>query len=177
MKEFQDLKDSIRTIPDYPIDGVQFRDITTVLQNASLFKRMIEGMTKQWEKIPIDAILSIESRGFIMAGALAFNLNAAFVPLRKPQKLPFHTYNVSYELEYGASDMHIHKDALDDHKNLLIIDDLLATGGTVLAALDLIRKFEAKNVVGAGFLVNLPALGGLEKLENLGIKSKYLVEF
>ena len=177
MKEFQDLKDSIRTIPDYPIDGVQFRDITTVLQNASLFKRMIEGMTKQWEKIPIDAILSIESRGFIMAGALAFNLNAAFVPLRKPQKLPFHTYNVSYELEYGATDMHIHRDALDDHKNLLIIDDLLATGGTVIAALDLIRKFEDKNVVGAGFLVNLPALGGLEKLENLGIKSKYLVEF
>ena len=177
MKEFQDLKDSIRTIPDYPIDGVQFRDITTVLQNASLFKRMIEGMTKQWEKIPVDAILSIESRGFIMAGALAFNLDAAFVPLRKPKKLPFHTYNVSYELEYGATDMHIHKDALDDHKNLLIIDDLLATGGTVIAALDLIRKFEAKNVVGAGFLVNLPALGGLEKLENLGIKSKYLVEF
>ena len=177
MKEFQDLKDRIRMIPDYPIDGVQFRDITTVLQNASLFKRMIEGMTKQWEKIPIDAILSIESRGFIMAGALAFNLNAAFVPLRKPQKLPFHTYNVSYELEYGATDMHIHRDALDDHKNLLIIDDLLATGGTVIAALDLIRKFEAKNVVGAGFLVNLPALGGLEKLENLGIKSKYLVEF
>ena len=177
MKEFQDLKDSIRTIPDYPIDGVQFRDITTVLQNASLFKRMIEGMTKQWEKIPVDAILSIESRGFIMAGALAFNLDAAFVPLRKPQKLPFHTYNVSYELEYGATDMHIHKDALDDHKNLLIIDDLLATGGTVIAALDLIRKFEAKNIVGAGFLVNLPALGGLEKLENLGIKSKYLVEF
>ena len=177
MKEFQDLKDSIRTIPDYPIDGVQFRDITTVLQNASLFKRMIEGMTKQWEQTPIDAILSIESRGFIMAGALAFNLNAAFVPLRKPQKLPFHTYKVSYELEYGATDMHIHKDALDDHKNLLIIDDLLATGGTVIAALDLIRKFEDKNVVGAGFLVNLPALGGLEKLENLGIKSKYLVEF
>ena len=177
MKEFQDLKDSIRTIPDYPIDGVQFRDITTVLQNASLFKRMIEGMTKQWENIPIDAILSIESRGFIMAGALAFNLDAAFVPLRKPQKLPFHTYNVSYELEYGATDMHIHKDALDDHKNLLIIDDLLATGGTVIAAIDLIRKFEAKNIVGAGFLVNLPALGGLEKLENLGIKSKYLVEF
>lgn len=177
MIEFQDLKDSIRTIPDYPIDGVQFRDITTVLQNASLFKRMIEGMTKQWEKIPIDAILSIESRGFIMAGALAFNLNAAFVPLRKPKKLPFHTYKVSYELEYGATDMHIHKDALDDHKNLLIIDDLLATGGTVIAALDLIRKFEDKNVVGAGFLVNLPALGGLEKLENLGIKSKYLVEF
>ena len=177
MKEFQDLKDSIRTVPDYPFEGVQFRDITTLLQNRDLFKTMIDGMTKQWAETPIDAILSIESRGFIMAGALAFNLNAAFVPLRKPQKLPFHTYNVSYELEYGATDMYIHKDALDDHKNLLIIDDLLATGGTVIAALDLIRKFGAKNVVGAGFLVNLPALGGLKKLENLGIKSKYLVEF
>ncbi len=177
MKEFQDLKDSIRTVPDYPVKGVQFRDITTLLQNRDLFKKMIDGMTKQWAETPIDAILSIESRGFIMAGALAFNLNAAFVPLRKPQKLPFHTYNVSYELEYGATDMHIHKDALDNHKNLLIIDDLLATGGTVIASLDLIRKFEAKNIVGAGFLVNLPALGGFKKLENLGIKSKYLVEF
>ena len=177
MKEFQDLKDSIRTVPDYPVEGIQFRDITTLLQNRDLFKKMIDGMTKQWAETPIDAILSIESRGFIMAGALAFNLNAAFVPLRKPQKLPFHTYNVSYELEYGATDMHIHKDALDNHKNLLIIDDLLATGGTVIASLDLIRKFEAKNIVGAGFLVNLPALGGFKKLENLGIKSKYLVEF
>ena len=116
-------------------------------------------------------------QGIYNGWALAFNLDAAFVPLRKPKKLPFHTYNVSYELEYGATDMHIHKDALDDHQNLLIVDDLLATGGTVIAALDLIKKFEDKNVVGAGFLVNLPALGGLEKLENLGIKSKYLVEF
>ena len=123
MKEFQDLKDSIRTVPDYPVKGVQFRDITTLLQNRDLFKKMIDGMTKQWAETPIDAILSIESRGFIMAGALAFNLNAAFVPLRKPQKLPFHTYNVSYELEYGATDMHIHKDALNGHKNLLLIDN------------------------------------------------------
>ena len=177
MKEFQDLKDSIRTVFDYPVKGVQFRDITTLLQNASLFKKMIDGMTKQWEKIPIDAILSIESRGFIMAGALACNLDTAFVPLRKPQKLPWQTYSVSYELEYGATDMHIHQDALDGHENLLIIDDLLATGGTVIAALDLISKFQNKNVVGAGFAINLPDLGGLKKLEDLGIKSKYLIEF
>ena len=177
MKEFQDLKDSIRTVPDYPVEGVQFRDITTLLQNASLFKKMIDGMTKQWEKTPIDAILSIESRGFIMAGALARNLDAAFVPLRKPQKLPWRTYSVSYELEYGATDMHIHQDALDGHKNVLIIDDLLATGGTVIAALDLIRKFQNKNIVGAGFVINLPDLGGLKKLEDLGIKSRYLIEF
>ena len=144
MKEFQDLKDSIRTVPDYPVEGVQFRDITTLLQNASLFKKMIDGMTKQWEKTPIDAILSIESRGFIMAGALACNLDAAFIPLRKPQKLPWQTFRVSYELEYGATDMHIHQDSLDGHENLLIIDDLLATGGTVIAALDLISKFQNK---------------------------------
>ena len=177
MKEFQDLKDSIRTVSDYPVKGVQFRDITTLLQNANLFRKMIDGMTKQWEKIPIDAILSIESRGFIMAGALACNLDTAFVPLRKPQKLPWKTYSVSYELEYGATDMHIHQDALDGHENLLIIDDLLATGGTVIAALDLISKFQNKNVVGAGFAINLPDLGGLKKLEDLGIKSKYLIEF
>ena len=177
MKEFQDLKDSIRTVPDYPVEGVQFRDITTLLQNASLFKKMIDGMTKQWEKTPIDAILSIESRGFIMAGALACNLDTAFVPLRKPQKLPWKTYSVSYELEYGATDMHIHQDALDGHENLLIIDDLLATGGTVIAALDLISKFHNKNVVGAGFVINLPDLGGLKKLEDRGIKCRYLIEF
>jgi len=177
MKEFQDLKDSIRTVPDYPVEGVQFRDITTLLQNASLFKKMIDGMTKQWEKTPIDAILSIESRGFIMAGALACNLDAAFIPLRKPQKLPWQTFSVSYELEYGATDMHIHQDSLDGHENLLIIDDLLATGGTVVAALDLIGKFQNKNVVGAGFVINLPDLGGLKKLGDLGIKSRYLIEF
>ena len=177
MKEFQDLKDSIRTVPDYPVEGVQFRDITTLLQNASLFKKMIDGMTRQWEKTSIDAILSIESRGFIMAGALACNLDAAFIPLRKPQKLPWQTFRVSYELEYGATDMHIHQDSLDGHENLLIIDDLLATGGTVIAALDLINKFQNKNVVGAGFVINLPDLGGLKKLEDLGIKSRYLIEF
>mgnify|MGYP001158472492 FL=1 len=177
MKEFQDLKDSIRTVPDYPVQGIQFRDITTLLHNAGLFKKMIDGMTRQWADKQIDAILSIESRGFIMAGALAYNLDAAFIPLRKPQKLPWDTYSVSYELEYGATDMHIHKDALNGHKNLLIIDDLLATGGTVIAALDLISEFKDKTVVGAGFVINLPELGGLRKLEHLGIKSKYLFEF
>ena len=177
MKEFQDLKNSIRTVIDYPVKGVQFRDITTLLQNANLFKKMIDGMTTQWADVKIDAILSIESRGFIMAGALAYNLDAAFIPLRKPQKLPWDTYSISYQLEYGDTDMHIHKDAIDSHKNLLIIDDLLATGGTVIAALDLISEFKDKNVVGAGFVINLPELGGLRKLEHLGIKSKYLFEF
>ena len=177
MKEFQDLKDSIRTIPDYPVAGVQFRDITTLLQNRDLFKKMIDGMTKQWAETPVDAILSIESRGFIMAGALAYNLGTAFIPLRKPEKLPYDTFSVSYELEYGSTDMHIHTDALSGHKKLLIIDDLLATGGTVLAALDLIRQFEEKEVVGAGFVINLPSLGGVDKLNSLNINTKFLIEF
>ena len=112
-----------------------------------------------------------------MAGALAYNLNTAFIPLRKPQKLPFETYSVSYELEYGATDMHIHTDALDGITNLLIIDDLLATGGTVIAALDLIKKFKDKEIVGAVFVINLSGLGGDTKLENLGVESKYLLEF
>ena len=177
MKEFQDLKDSIRTVPDYPVPGIQFRDITTLLQKPHLFKKMIDAMTSQWKSYQIDAILTIESRGFIMAGAIAYRLETAFIPLRKPQKLPFETYSVSYELEYGATDMHIHKDALDGHKNLLIIDDLLATGGTVIAAVELIKNFEAKEIIGAGFVVNLPELGGNKKLEGLGIESKYLLEF
>ena len=176
MKEYQDLKDSIRTVPDYPVAGIQFRDITTLLQKPHLFKKMIDAMTSQWKSYHIDAILSIESRGFIMAGAIAYNLETAFIPLRKPQKLPFETYSVSYELEYGATDMHIHKDALDGHKNLLIIDDLLATGGTVIAAVELIKNFQDKEIVGAGFVVNLPELGGNTKLEGLGIESKYLLE-
>ena len=177
MKEYQDLKDSIRTVPDYPVPGIQFRDITTLLQKPHLYKKMIDAMTSQWKSYHIDAILSIESRGFIMAGAIAYNLETAFIPLRKPQKLPFETYSVSYELEYGATDMHIHKDALDGHKNLLIIDDLLATGGTVIAAVELIKNFQDKEIVGAGFVVNLPELGGNTKLEGLGIESKYLLEF
>ena len=177
MKEFQDLKDSIRTVPNYPVPGIQFRDITTLLQKPHLFKKMIDAMTSQWKSYQIDAILSIESRGFIMAGAIAYRLETAFIPLRKPQKLPFETYSVSYELEYGATDMHIHKDALDGHKNLLIIDDLLATGGTVIAAVELIKNFEDKEIIGAGFVVNLPELGGNKKLEGLGIESKYLLEF
>ena len=177
MKDFQDLKDSIRTVADYPVKGVQFRDITTLLQNASLFKKMINGMTKQWADVEIDAILSIESRGFIMAGAIAYNIDAAFIPLRKPDKLPGETFKVSYTLEYGSTEMHIHKDALDNHKNLLIIDDLLATGGTALAAVDLIEMFDNKNIVGAGFIINLPDLNGDKKLQERGIKIHSLMDF
>ena len=171
------MKEFVRTILDYPVKGIQFRDITTLLQDAGHFKQVIDEMTEPWRETPIDAVLSIESRGFIMAGAIAYNINTAFIPLRKPDKLPGATYKVSYTLEYGSTEMHIHKDALDNHKNLLIIDDLLATGGTALASVDLIEKFENKNIVGAGFIINLPDLKGDKKLQERGINIHSLMDF
>ena len=171
------MKEFVRTILDYPVKGIQFRDITTLLQDAGHFKQVVDEMTEPWKDTPIEAVLSIESRGFIMAGAIAYNINAAFVPLRKPDKLPGETFKVSYTLEYGSTEMHIHKDALDNHKNLLIIDDLLATGGTALAAVDLIEMFDNKNIVGAGFIINLPDLNGDKKLQERGIKIHSLMDF
>ena len=171
------MKEFVRTVLDYPVKGVQFRDITTLLQNSSHFKQVIDEMTEPWIGEKIDAILSIESRGFIMAGAIAYNLDTAFVPLRKPDKLPGETFKVSYTLEYGSTEMHVHKDALDNLQNVLIIDDLLATGGTALAAIELIEKFENKIIVGAGFIINLPELKGDKKLRDKGIKIHSLMEF
>ena len=171
------MKEFVRTVLDYPVKGVQFRDITSLLQNSSHFKQVIDEMTKPWIGEKIDAILSIESRGFIMAGAIAYNLDTAFVPLRKPDKLPGETFKVSYTLEYGSTEMHVHKDALDNLQNVLIIDDLLATGGTALAAIELIEKFENKKIVGAGFIINLPELKGYKKLRDKGIKIHSLMEF
>ena len=171
------MKEFVRTVLDYPVKGVQFRDITTLLQNSSHFKQVIDEMTEPWIGEKIDAILSIESRGFIMAGAIAYNLDTAFVPLRKPDKLPGETFKVSYTLEYGSTEMHVHKDALDNLQNVLIIDDLLATGGTALAAIELIEKFENKKIVGAGFIINLPELKGDKKLRDKGIKIHSLMKF
>ena len=171
------MKEYVRTILDYPVKGIQFRDITTLLQNAGHFKQVIDEMTTPWMNKKIDAVLSIESRGFIMAGAIAYNIGAAFIPFRKPDKLPGDTYKVSYDLEYGSTEMHVHKDALDNHTNLLIIDDLLATGGTALAAIELVNMFENKNIIGAGFIINLPELKGDLKLINKGINIHSLMEF
>ena len=164
------MKEFVRTILDYPVKGIQFRDITSLLKNSKHYSKVIDQMTEPWKNEKIDAILSIESRGFIMAGAIAYNLKTAFIPLRKPDKLPGKTYKVNYTLEYGSTEMHIHKDALENHNNVLIIDDLLATGGTALAAIDLINKFKNKNIVGAGFIINLPDLKGEQKLISKGIK-------
>ena len=171
------MKEFVRTILDYPVEGIQFRDITTLLQKADLFKQVIDEMTQPWVNEQIDAVLSIESRGFIMAGAIAYKLNSAFIPFRKPDKLPGETFKVSYSLEYGSTDMHVHKDALDRHTNVLIIDDLLATGGTALAAIELVEMFNNKNIIGAGFIINLPDLKGDQKLKNKNIKIHSLMDF
>jgi len=171
------MKEFVRTILDYPVKGIEFRDITTLLQNAGHFKKVIDEMTEPWENKKIEAVLSIESRGFIMAGAIAYKLGAAFIPFRKPDKLPGETFKISYTLEYGSTEMHVHMDALDDLKNVLIIDDLLATGGTALAAVDLVNMFENKTIIGAGFIINLPDLKGDQKLIDRGIKIHSLMEF
>ena len=171
------MKNFVRTVQDYPIKGIQFRDITTLLQKADLFHELIDEMTKPWESMKIDAIVSVEARGFIMAGAIAYKLNTAFIPMRKPDKLPADTFKVKFDLEYGSTEMHLHKDALDNHNNILIIDDLLATGGTAVAAVKLIQMFENKNIVGAGFIINLPELGGEKILQKLDVKTHSIMEF
>ncbi len=171
------MKQYVRTILDYPIKGIKFRDITPLLQSRELFSKVIQDMSKPWENAEVDVIVGIESRGFIFAGAMAHCLGAAFVPLRKPNKLPYDTYSVEYDLEYGQTEMHIHRDALDDATNILIVDDLLATGGTALAAIELIQRFEAKNILGAGFVINLPELGGFKKLQAKRLPVDYLMKF
>ena len=171
------MKKYVRTVPDYPIKGVQFRDITPLLQDSKLFTKVVDEMSEPWQDLEVDAVLSSEARGFIMAGAIAYKLGAAFIPLRKPDKLPGETHSVSFELEYGKTEMHIHKDSLLPHTRLLIIDDLLATGGTALAAVDLVKNFEQKILLGAGFIINLPGLGGSTRLAKRNIKIHSLMEF
>ena len=171
------MKEYVRTVPDYPIPGIQFRDITPLLQDSTLFAQVVDEMSEPWYGMNLDAVLSIEARGFIMAGAIAYKLGAAFIPLRKPDKLPGETHSVSFELEYGKTEMHIHKDSLDDHDRLLIIDDLLATGGTALAAVELIEKFEKKVLLGAGFIIDLPDLGGAKRLREKNITIHSLMKF
>ena len=159
-----DLKQKIREIPDFPKPGILFYDITTLLKDAVGFRAVIDGLKQQYEGIKVDTVLGIEARGFIFAPALAYALNAGFVPVRKPKKLPGETTRITYDLEYGTDTLEIHRDAIGEGHRVLIVDDLLATGGTASAVAKLVEQMGGI-VVGLCFVVELTFLNGREKLQ------------
>lgn len=160
-----DVKSKIRDVVDFPKEGIIFRDITTALKDADTLKVMIDYLCEKFQDTKIDYIAGIESRGFIFGMPMAYKLNAGFVPIRKPKKLPAETYSQEYALEYGTDKIEIHRDAIPAGANVLIVDDLLATGGTAEAACKLVKKTGA-NLVGIAFLIELEALQGREKLKD-----------
>ena len=164
------LKSLIRNIPDYPKPGILFYDITTLLRNGDGFRRAVDAVVAPYRTVPIDFVVGIESRGFILGAAVADRLGIGFVPVRKPGKLPGQTISVSYELEYGVDALEIHHDAVASGEKVLIVDDLLATGGTAQAAVSLLKESGAQ-VVGLAFLIELDELGGRSKLEGEQVSS------
>ena len=172
----QAIRDAIRAIPDYPKPGVMFRDITTLLGNARLFHEVIERLVDPWRGARVDRVAGIEARGFILGGAVAHELTAGFVPIRKKGKLPHTTVRVAYSLEYGLDEMEMHRDAVSAGERIVLVDDLIATGGTAEAAVKLLRLIGAE-VLGASFIVHLPDLGGSARLAALAVPVRTLVTF
>jgi adenine phosphoribosyltransferase len=170
------LLGAIRNIPDYPKPGIMFRDITTLLGNAAAFRQTIDELVRPYAKSGVAKIAGIEARGFILGGAIAHQLSAGFVPIRKKGKLPHETVRVAYSLEYGLDEMEMHKDAVEQGDKVLLVDDLIATGGTAEGAVKLLRQMGA-DIVAACFVIDLPELGGREKLEALGVPVRTLVAF
>ena len=171
-----DLKASIRSIPDYPKPGVVFRDITTLLGDARAFRRAVDELVHPFAGGRIDKVAGIEARGFILGGAVAHQLSAGFVPIRKKGKLPHETVRIAYSLEYGVDEMEIHTDAIGQGERVILVDDLIATGGTAVAATRLLRQIGA-DIVSACFIIDLPDLGGARKLRDLGVDVRSLVSF
>ena len=170
------LKQRIRTIPDFPKPGVMFRDITTLLGDAGGFRKAVDELVYPHAGVRIDKVAGIESRGFILGGAVAHQLSAGFVPVRKKGKLPWETIGVDYELEYGTDRLEMHADAVQPGDHVLLVDDLIATGGTAVAAIELIRR-AGGTVVGCSFVIDLPALGGARRVAALGCKVLKLCQF
>src|SRR6188508_2458529 len=164
----QDLKSSIRTIPDYPKKGILFRDITTLLADARAFRRAVDELVQPWAGLKIDKVAGIEARGFILGGAVAHQVSAGFVPIRKKGKLPHTTVRIAYSLEYGLDEMEIHEDAVEKGERVILVDDLIATGGTAEGAVKLLRQLGA-DVLAACFVIDLPELGGADKIRKLGV--------
>ncbi len=170
MKDIEILKSAIRDVPDFPKKGILFKDITPVLKDGKLFSLAIENMLEPFKKEKIDSIIAIEARGFILGGAMAHVLNCGIVPVRKFGKLPSKKHSVSYALEYGTDTLEIHTDAVDRGDKVLLVDDLLATGGTVQGVCKLINK-SGGEIVGISFLIELAFLKGREKLNGYPIHS------
>ena len=171
-----DLKKYIRSVPDYPKKGILFRDITTLIKNKDAFKECIDQMSKILNKLNYDKIAAVESRGFIFASPLAYNLSKPNILMRKENKLPAAKYSVDFKLEYGNSTLEIHKDSIDPKEKIIIVDDLIATGGTSEAAAKLVEKCEGE-IAGFIFVINLFDLGGKKLLENKGYKTFSLIDF
>ncbi|MFM8608248.1 MAG: adenine phosphoribosyltransferase [Hyphomicrobiales bacterium] len=170
------LRDAIRTIPDYPKPGILFRDITTLLGNARAFRRAVDELVQPFAGGKVDQVAGIEARGFILGGAVAHQLSAGFIPIRKKGKLPHDKVSIAYSLEYGVDEMEVHKDAITPGQSVILIDDLIATGGTAVAAAKLLQGLGA-HVEAACFVIDLPDLGGRKKLEALGVPVRTLLAF
>jgi adenine phosphoribosyltransferase len=171
-----DLKAAIRTIPDYPKPGILFRDITTLLGDARAFRRAVDEMVQPWAGSKVDKVAGIEARGFILGGAIAHQVSAGFVPIRKKGKLPHTTVRIAYSLEYGVDEMEMHEDAIRPGERVVLVDDLIATGGTAEGAVKLLRQIGA-DVIAACFVIDLPELGGAAKLRAMDVSVRTLVSF
>ena len=166
----ESLKNAIRDIPDFPKEGIIFKDITTLLQDGKLFKKSVDIMAEKFIDNKIDIVAGIESRGFIFGAAIAYKLGASFVPIRKKGKLPHKTVSAEYALEYGVDSVEIHEDAVKEGQKVLLVDDLLATGGTISASAELIEKLKG-DIIGICFLIELTFLEGIKKLEKYDVTS------
>ena len=171
-----DYKKTIRTIPDYPKPGIMFRDVTSLMSDRDAFSAAVEDLCQPFENLNISKVAGIDARGFVLGGAMALRLKAGFLPLRKPGKLPRKTWSETYALEYGTDELHMHVDGVEAGEHVLLVDDLIATGGTAEAAVKLLRRGQA-DIVAAAFLVDLPDIGGSKRLREMGIDVMSLVEF
>jgi adenine phosphoribosyltransferase len=171
-----DLEAVIRAIPDYPRQGIIFRDITTLLGDARAFRRAVDELVRPWVDRKIDKVAGIEARGFIIGGAVAHQLSAGFIPIRKRGKLPHATVRVAYSLEYGLDEIEMHRDAVSPGEKVILVDDLIATGGTAEGAVKLLKEIGA-DVLAAVFIIDLPDLGGSRRIEALGVPVRTLVSF
>ena len=171
-----DFKSVIRTIPDYPKPGIMFRDVTTLFGNPRAFRRAVDELVQPYAGVRIDKVAGIEARGFILGGAVAHQLSTGFVPIRKKGKLPFTVLGEDYDLEYGKDRVEIHTDAVAQGDHVIVVDDLIATGGTCFAAIKLLERAGAK-IVGCCFVIDLPELGGADRIRALGKEVTALVAF